>query len=199
MNKKIWDIYAPVYELAMRKDKNAYDKMIENISSHVSNKDVLEVATGPGIIARQIAPLCHLIIASDYSKGMIEQASKTNTADNLIFEVADTTSLPYSNQQFDIVIIANALHVMPDPVLALSQIKRVLKDNGLLIAPNFVNHKKKLWASPLKIAGIQFDNQWSDVQYEKFIENNGFTIIHKELLNSRIPMDYVECIKNNEK
>ncbi|HCC35314.1 MAG TPA: class I SAM-dependent methyltransferase, partial [Ruminococcaceae bacterium] len=31
----------------------------------------------------------------------------------------------------------NALHIMPDPVKVLSNIKRVLKPNGLLIAPTY--------------------------------------------------------------
>ena len=35
------------------------------------------------------------------------------------------------------VLIANALHVMPEPEKALKEIDRVLKDKGILIAPEF--------------------------------------------------------------
>lgn len=31
MNKKIWDIYAPIYEKAMRGDRKAYGLMYERI------------------------------------------------------------------------------------------------------------------------------------------------------------------------
>ena len=34
------------------------------------------------------------------------------------------------------------IHVMPEPQKALKEIDRVLKDGGLLIAPNFVDDKK---------------------------------------------------------
>ena len=34
---------------------------------------------------------------------------------NLRFEVADATALPYEDNSFDVVLIANALHVMPNP------------------------------------------------------------------------------------
>lgn len=39
---------------------------------------------------------------------------------------------------FDVVLIANALHIMPQPDEALKEIRRVLKPNGILIAPTFV-------------------------------------------------------------
>ena len=71
---------------------------------------------------------------------MIREAQKGKCVDNLIFEVADATDLPYENHSFDVVLIANALHVMPEPEKALKEIERVLKEDGLLIAPNFVSH-----------------------------------------------------------
>ncbi|MCR5024844.1 MAG: class I SAM-dependent methyltransferase [Lachnospiraceae bacterium] len=40
---------------------------------------------------------------------------------------------------FDAVIISNALHIIPDPEKALSEINRVPKKDGILIAPNFIN------------------------------------------------------------
>ena len=51
MNKRIWDLYAPIYERAMRMDKKLYQFMYERIPELIRNKDVLEVATGPGLLA----------------------------------------------------------------------------------------------------------------------------------------------------
>lgn len=45
---------------------------------------------------------------------------------SLSFEVADAINLPYADGSFDVVIIANALHVMENPEQALSEINRVL-------------------------------------------------------------------------
>ncbi|MCD8067949.1 MAG: hypothetical protein LUE87_03505 [Lachnospiraceae bacterium] len=55
MNKKIWDIYAPIYEKAMRGDRKAYSLMYEHIPQVIQGKDVLEVATGPGLLAQHVA------------------------------------------------------------------------------------------------------------------------------------------------
>ncbi len=36
-------------------------------------------------------------------------------------------------------MIANALHIMPTPEKALAQIRRVLKEDGIMFAPTFVH------------------------------------------------------------
>ena len=38
--------------------------------------------------------------------------------------------LPYTSQTFDVVIVANALHIVQQPKKALAEIRRVLKDDG---------------------------------------------------------------------
>lgn len=48
MNQKIWDLYAPVYEKAMRLDRRYYQYMYDRIPAQISGKEVLEIATGPG-------------------------------------------------------------------------------------------------------------------------------------------------------
>lgn len=40
-------------------------------------------------------------------------------------------------------MIANALHIMPEPEKALGEIYRVLKDGGYLFAPTFVQFSDK--------------------------------------------------------
>ena len=134
MNKKIWDLYAPIYERAMRSDHKVYKAMYERIPKMIEEKDVLEIATGPGLLAKHVAHAANKMIATDYSDGMIAEARKGTYPDNLTFQVADATNLPFPDHSFDVVLIANALHVLPEPEKALREIDRVLKDKGLLIA-----------------------------------------------------------------
>lgn len=199
MNKKIWDLYAPIYEKAMRSDSKTYKLMYDRIPHMIQGKDVLEIATGPGLLAKHVAHAAHKMIATDYSFGMIAEAKKGKYPENLIFQVADATDLPFADSCFDAVIIANALHVMPDPETALSEIDRVLKENGVLIAPNFVNHKggfvSRIWSAILKLAGIHFDHQWSTGEYLDFLKSNGWEITYCEEMKARIPIAYVECRK----
>ena len=199
MNKRIWDLYAPIYERAMRMDKKLYQFMYERIPELIRNKDVLEVATGPGLLAKHTAFAAKSMIATDYSEGMIREAKKGDVPANLIFEVADATALPYRDDSFDAVIISNALHIIPEPERALSEIDRVLKSGGILIAPNFVEHKgglsNRIWSGLLTLFGIRFEHQWSSEEYLQWLKDRGWEVIFHKEMPARITLMYAECIR----
>ena len=199
MKKKIWDIYAPVYEKFMRADKKIYQMMYKRIPKVIENKIVLEIATGPGLLGKNVAYAAKKMIATDYSDGMIKEAKKGNYPKNLEFEKADATNLPYADKTFDAVIISNALHVMPNPEKALREIDRVLKNDGVLIAPNFIHKGQgfagKLWSHILKIAGIKFEHQWTKEEYIKFLSENGWKVVKQKEMPSRVTMLYTECVR----
>ena len=90
MKKKIWDLYAPIYEIAMRSDRKIYQFMYDRIPTVIKGKEVLEIATGPGLLAKHVASAAKRMTATDYSDGMIAEAKKGVFPENLRFEVADT-------------------------------------------------------------------------------------------------------------
>lgn len=194
----VWNIFAPVYELTMRSQKSIYDYLYRRIGEVAKGKDVLELATGPGMIARHIAPLANHVVATDFAPKMIETARKANNPENVRFEVADATSLRFMDESFDVVVIANALHIIPNPEKALAEIDRVLKKDGVLIAPNFIfqaGGKKNLWQKFLSLVGIRFAHEWTEDEIKAFLKSNGWTIEMSYVLKGRIDLAYVECRK----
>ncbi len=185
--------------MAMRADAKTYKKMYDRIPQVIQDKVVLEIATGPGLLAKNVAHAAKKMIATDYSEGMIKQALKSDNPPNLTFKITDATNLQYEDNSFDVVLIANALHIIPNPEKALQEIDRVLRPDGTLIAPTFVNHQEgfgsKLWSGILKIAGVRFEHQWSPNEFADFLVRNGWQITHNEVLHSRISMDYIECVR----
>lgn len=199
MSKTIWDRFAPIYSLAMKSQKNIYDYMYKHIGDAVKEKKVLELATGPGLIAKNVAWSAERIVATDFSPDMIEQAKKDKVPENVTFEIADASDLHYEDKFFDVVIIANALHVVPNPEKVLSEIDRVLVDGGLLICPTFIHRsvekKENLWAKLLKALGVNFAHQWTADEFKSFIESNGWKITASEVVPGRIDLMYAECIR----
>ena len=199
MKKSIWDLYAPIYERAMRMDRKIYEFMYDRIPVMIRDKEVLEIATGPGLLAKHTAPAAKRMIATDYSEGMIAEAKKGDYSGNLTFEVANAMELPYEDNSFDAVIIANALHIIPDPEKVLREIDRVLRPGGILIAPTFVEHKgtllSRIWSGVLRIGGVRFEHQWTVQEYLQFLEKNGWHIMFSREMEARIAMLYTECCR----
>ncbi len=197
MKKKTWDIYAPIYERAMRADQQIYTFMYERIPAVIRDRDVLEIATGPGLLAKHVAPAARTMLATDYSDGMIAQARKGGCPANLRFEVADATELPYADDSFDAVLIANALHIIPEPEKALGEIDRVLRPGGILIAPNFVEHRgtllSRVWSGILALAGVRFEHQWTGAEYLAWLEDHSWRVTFSREMAARITLMYAEC------
>ena len=194
MKTTVWDFFAPVYERSMHSQKGIYDYMYNRISQVVAEKEVLELATGPGMIAKHIAASAKNVIATDFAPKMIATAKKGYVPRNVYFEEADATDLRFKDHSFDVVIIANALHIMPNPEKALSEIDRVLKSGGTLIAPNFIfNGRKNLWQRFLTLIGIKFAHEWTAEQFSSFLQSNGWKIENSETVKGRIDLLYTEC------
>lgn len=199
-NKSFWNRYAKLYDFEINRfNGSAYSEMYRLMSSVLTKEmRVLEIATGTGLIAIHIADFVQSVEATDFSPKMIEAAMKKSVPDNVHFSIEDASALSFADQTFDAVIISNALHIMPDPKLVLANIKRVLKPNGILIAPTFshghLNDSTwKLNAFILKIIGFETYSKWKPEEYVSFISENGFSIKKWEVLKAAFPLVYLEA------
>ncbi|MGB3403688.1 MAG: class I SAM-dependent methyltransferase [Microcoleaceae cyanobacterium] len=99
---------------------------------------LLDLGTGtariPILIAQNSSQLN--IIGIDLSENMLkigrENINRAGLNDRIKLEKVDAKSLPYLDQQFEGVISNSIIHHIPDPLLCLTEIKRVLKPNGSL-------------------------------------------------------------------
>ena len=185
--KTFWDKNAGRYDHFMQKDRAAYDEMYELIRPVVKAKTVLELATGTGLIAKHIVNAAAHIEATDASPEMIAEAKRDTRSAKLHFSVQDMFRLPYANQSFDVVIVSNALHIVPQPENALQEIKRVLKDDGVLIAPTFTHAGNsfpgKVKAFFMKLAGFPLHSKWTSEEYLRFLGQNGWTVRKSAVLS----------------
>ena len=197
--KDFWDRNAGLYDRFMRKDRAAYDEMYALIRPIVRHKTVLELATGTGLIAKHIVNVAAHIEATDASAEMIAQAKRDNRSAKLHFSVQDMFCLPYAEESFDVVIVSNALHIVPQPEKALAEIRRVLKDEGALIAPTFTHAGNsftgKVRAFFMKLAGFPLHGRWTSEEYLRFLRQNGWTVRKSAVLKASFPLTYAECVK----
>ena len=65
-----WDLYAPFYNASRKLERKAYEEMYKKIRKAIKDRYVLELATGTGIIAKNVAQSARHIDATDYSEKM---------------------------------------------------------------------------------------------------------------------------------
>ena len=198
-HENFWDRNAARYDRFMRKDRAAYEEMYALIRPVAKAKTVLELATGTGLIAKHIVNAAAHIEATDASAEMIAEAKRDNHSTKLHFSVQDMFRLPYAEESFDVVIVSNALHIVPQPEKALAEIHRVLKDDGVLIAPTFTHAENSIFgmirAFFMRLAGFPLHSRWTSEEYLRFLRQNGWAVRKSAILKASFPLTYAECVK----
>src|SRR5262249_46880832 len=107
-----------------------------------SNDSVLEVGFGPGVLISHLSKLAPAgrIAGIDPSLEMVEQAWARNSSairnGGVYLQCGSVESLPFEGNTFDKVLAINSMHVWPDAVAGLREIRRVMK-SGARIALGF--------------------------------------------------------------
>lgn len=131
---------------------------------------------------------------------MILEAKRDNQSAKLHFSVQDMFRLPYAQKSFEVVIASNALHIVPHPEKALQEIRRVLKDDGVLIAPTFTHAGNsvsgKVKAFFMSMAGFPLHSRWTSEEYLCFLRQNGWAVQKSAVLKASFPLTYAECTKS---
>ncbi|GIT74723.1 MAG: methyltransferase [Candidatus Neomarinimicrobiota bacterium] len=98
---------------------------------------ILEAGCGIGAQTKIIAPKNKnsKFISIDISSESLDQArniADSNSIDNVAFQQADIFELPFGDEYFDHIFLSFVLEHIPNPIQALSKLKRVLKTKGTI-------------------------------------------------------------------
>lgn len=203
-NQGFWNQNASSYDRKTRALCKSYQMVIDRISREIDKgQKVLEVATGTGIIALKLAERAGFVEAIDFAPVMIEvareKAFRLGVA-NITFSVANAYHLEFPDLIFDAVVMSNALHVMQRPETALAEARRVLKKDGVLVAPTYChgqNLRSRLLSRVMALTGFKAYHRFTLETYLALIATNGFTIDKSVLLPDLIPVAYVVARKSN--
>ena len=194
-NKKFWDRVSKIYTVFQEKgNKDLYETLSQTIKPKFEkDQKILELGCGTGQLTTFLLNKSNNYIATDFSEKMISEAKIRFKNKDVLFEVEDATNLSYENDSFDVVLIANALHIMPSPNKALKEIKRVLKKDGILIAPTFVyeGNTNKFRLKVMEKVGFKTFYKWTSKEYREFVEEQGFCVIDEEYIYGEV---IPECI-----
>ena len=108
-------------------------EMAKKAAAHVPRR-VLELAAGTGIVTQQLRralPPQSRLTASDLNPPMLEIArGKLGSRDDVQFQPADATQLPFGDRAFDLVVCQFGVMFFPDRPKSYREVRRVLGPGG---------------------------------------------------------------------
>nr|CBH40047.1 conserved hypothetical protein, SAM-dependent methyltransferase type 11 family [uncultured archaeon] len=137
---KYWSKDADNYSKSVRRSMHSAKekKGWQEIFTEVFGKEklnVLDVGTGPVIIAFLLAELGHDVTGVDLSEEMLRNARENAAIFNIPVEFrhGDAENLPFEDESFDAVVNRHVLWTLPNPERAIAEWRRVLKTGGKIV------------------------------------------------------------------
>jgi ubiquinone/menaquinone biosynthesis C-methylase UbiE len=128
-----FDQIAPVYDTWAGGQHARVAARLVDLATPAKNEQVLDVATGTGLVANLVAPRVNpgLVFGIDLSHNMLSIA-RSHQAKNVQFVGMAAEHLVFRPHTFDLVTMGQALAYLADPTTALAEAHRVLRPGGRL-------------------------------------------------------------------
>jgi len=135
--------------------------------------DVLDVASGDGVLAELLAPRARSIVCLDVSERVAEAGRRRlRPYRNVSFEVGDMHDLPFADARFDTVLLMHALTYTREPARVFAEASRVLRPAGKLLAVTLQRHQHAKAVEPYNHLNLGFSKR----QLEKFAREAGLSV-----------------------
>ena len=169
-NRQYYDAFSADYERERgTNDPGGYHELLDELESEYVRRfgqarDVLEVGCGTGLVLKRIRDFARTARGVDLSPGMLEKAR----ARGLDVQLGSATELPFEANQFDVTCSFKVLAHVPEIEKALSEMARVTRPGGVVLAEFYNPYSLRGLAKRLGPAGkIAEGKNESDV-YTRF-------------------------------
>jgi ubiquinone/menaquinone biosynthesis C-methylase UbiE len=195
-----WDRAVVAYEQGWRAQlEPAQSLMLEMVDLQAGER-VLDVACGTGLISFRAAEAVGetgAVVGTDISGQMVETARRIaaeHDVDNASFERAGAEELPFADQSFDAAVCGLGLMYVPDPIKALSEMRRVLRPGGRAAAAVWGARQNCGWAEIFPITDARVASEVCPMFFHlgtkdtlaRTFETAGFTDIRLERLSTTL-------------
>lgn len=99
----------------------------------VTGKRVLDIASGSGYGTALLAQYAEIAVGVDVSAEAINFSKREYKLNNTIFKKSNGKTIPYNDNEFDVVVSFETIEHLEDVSLFMDEVKRVLKDDGIFI------------------------------------------------------------------
>jgi len=119
--------------------------------------DVLDVASGDGMMAELLAPHARRYVCVDNSSKVVLAASeRLRRIEQVEVMEGDMQALPFDKPSFDLVLLMHALTYADKPALAIAEASRVLRKGGQLLLTCLAKHEHASAVAPYGHVNLGF-------------------------------------------
>lgn len=119
--------------------------------------DVLDVASGDGVLAELLAPFARSITCLDISERVVSAGRRRlEPCPNVHFELGDMHDLPVPDASADTMLLMHALTYTHHPQAVFDEAARVLRPGGRLLAVTLGRHKHEKAVAPYNHENLGF-------------------------------------------
>lgn len=118
------------------------DKLKNILSGESKNLKVLDVGTGRGDfieVLKESLPGYSSIIGIDTEQVTVDKAIEKNRDKRIDFMCMSGENIEFEDNSIDVISISNTLHHLPNKEKVLQEIKRVVKQNGIIIINEMIS------------------------------------------------------------
>jgi ubiquinone/menaquinone biosynthesis C-methylase UbiE len=187
---------AEQYAVSEHRTGKDLDIMIE-LATLRGDERVLDIATGAGHTALAFAPRVARVVVTDMADRMVDKARALFAEaglDNAEFKVIDAQSLPFADEEFDVVTCRIAPHHFLDIKGATREVARVLKPGGCYIVVDSMSpddpgtaaflHQAETLRDPTHVRSYT-KAEWADIA-----ESAGLVVEHLGTQRKRRAFDF---------
>jgi ArsR family transcriptional regulator len=122
--------------------------------------DVLDIASGDGVLGELLAPTARHITCLDISQKVVDAAKKRLARfGNVQVQLGDMHALPVPDSSFDTVLLMHALTYTTQAPLVLREAARVMRKGGRLLAVTLAQHQHAKAVEPYNHANLGFSGE----------------------------------------
>ncbi|NND44574.1 MAG: metalloregulator ArsR/SmtB family transcription factor [Xanthomonadales bacterium] len=137
--------------------------------------DVLDVASGDGVLAELLAPHARSIKCLDISERVVRAGQKRLRGfKNVSFELGDMHDMPIADDSIDTALLMHALTYTQRPEKVFSELARVLRPGGKLLAVTLKKHRHEKAVVPFDHVNLGFTPN----ELERLCRNAGLEALH---------------------
>ena len=153
--------------------------------------DVLDIASGDGVLAELVAPHSRRYVCIDTSARVVAAASeRLRKLKNVEVREGDMHALPFADRSFDLVVLMHALTYASKPAQAMAEAARVLRPQGRLLLCSLAKHGHRVAVQAYGHVNLGF----SDKELRRFAEKAGLEVSSLETVTREKRPPHFEVI-----